>query len=180
MSCVDVVEVDWNVWEEFCLSNEDTVTLPEDVADLLLDIDVITDDAILLDNDVIAVVIIDNVTSLDNVITNDIILLNTDVIIVFTDFDGFGDNGFVGNGFGGDVISIDAVISFALDFSDDANVLAVFRRDVTGDVSTYDVIISGNLGVIVDGDANEEFIAGVLFGKEFVDRDIRSVELSCP
>lgn len=144
------------------------MTLPEDVTDLLLDIDVIT------------VVIIDNVISLDNVITNDIILLNTDVVIVFTDFDGFGDNGFDGNGFGGDVISIDAVISFVLDCSDDANVLAVFRRDVTGDVSTYDVIISVNLGAIVDGDTNEESIAGVLFGKEFVDRDIRSVELACP
>ena len=221
------------MWKEFCLSKEDAVTLPEDVADLLLDIDVITDDVILLDNDVItddvilldidvitdnvilldidvitddvilldidvitddvilldndviAVVIIDNVISLDNVITNDITLFDNDVIIVFTEFDGFVANGFVGNSFvgnsfGGDVISIDAVISLVLDFSDDAIVLAVFRRDVTSDVITYEVTISDDLGVIVDGETNEGFIADVLFGKEFVDRGIRSVELACP
>ena len=137
--------------------------------DILLDNDVITDDIILLTDDVIK----DDVTLLGNdVIPYDIILLDNDVItdgfhVDLNDdvFVGFTvSKGFLGNV--GDVLCID--ILFGSDFSDDAIVEDVSRRDVSGEVATYDVIVWGDLGVVVEDNGGLGFFDKTLVGRDTV------------
>ena len=153
--------------------------IPE--TDILLDNDFITDDIILLADDVIK----GDVTLLGNdVITYDIILLDNDVIT-----DGFhvdlNDDVFVGftvsEGFLGnvdDVLSID--ILFGSDFSDDAIVEDVSRRDVGGEVDTYDVIVWDDLGVVVEDNGGLGFFDNTLVGRDMEVIFVLSVAVADP
>lgn len=113
--------------------------------DILLDNDVITDDIILPDDDVIT----------DGFHVD----LNDDVFVGFTVSDGFHDNV-------DDVTSID--ILFGSDFSDDAIVEDVSKRDVSGEVVTYDVIVWADLGVVVEDNGGLGFFVKTLVGRDTV------------
>ena len=141
--------------------------IPE--TDILLDNDVITDDIILLADDVIPydIILLDN-----DVITDGFhVDLNDDVFVGFTVSDGF-------HGNVEDVMSID--ILFGSDFSVDAIVEDVSRRDVSGEVVTYDVIVWDDLGVVVEDNGGLGFFDKTLVGRDMEVIFVLSVAVADP